>query len=177
VAENGIASKKGKRDQYANVGYGAVTMSGANVLTFSQIQFAVGIFQGIALVLHRIQWFPGVATIREIVTAADDFQMALVTSNRLTAIMDLSEPAIITAKRLAGIAAAIGSYELPFISDFSSLPMGGKLIPANPIYLAANSAGFAAAGTLRCVLEFTFLELSGTDYLELLQAQYPANIA
>lgn len=172
-----LVAKKGKRDQYANIGYGVVTMSAANALTFSQIQFAVGLFQGIAILLHRVLWRPTSTSIRELVAASDALYLALTTSNRLANIVDLSEPAIVAALSLIGKGVATENQELPLISDFTMLPGGGKLIPANPIYVAAFTEGAAAASSIRCQMEFTFVELSAADYLELIQSQYPANIS
>lgn len=172
-----VAAKKGKRDTYANVGFGYVLMSAANTLTFAQIQFAVGIFQGVALLLHRILWYPSNTLCRELVAATDQCEFAITTSNRLSAIVDTSEPAVVALHRFIGIGAGVERFSLPIITDFTQLPGGGKLMPANPVYVGLGSTGFAAAVFLRCVLEFTFLELTSQDYLELIQAQYPANIA
>lgn len=172
-----LPAKKGKKDAYANVAYGSVTHSAANTLTFSQIQFAVGLFQGVAILLHRILWYPGAATIREIVAVTDDLQMALVTSNKISAILDLREPAVIAAKRIVGVGTAVEPRELPLVTDFCLLPGGGKLMPANPVYLASASNGFAAVQNVTICMEFTFLELQASDYLELIQSQYPANVA
>lgn len=173
----GINAKKTKKDLYANTAYGSLVQTAINTLVFSQIQFAVGMFQGVAILLHRILWWPPAGTMREIMAATDDISFALTTSNRLSGIIDVSEPAVLCARRLVGIGIPVAVTDLPLISDFTMLPQGGKLIPANPIYLAMVTAGFAGVATIRCTLEFTFLELSATDYLELIQAQYPANVA
>jgi len=168
---------KGSLDRYANVAFGSVTESATNTLTFAQILMGVGLFQGVALLLHRVAWHPSAAALRELVAASDSMDVALTTSNRLAAIYDVNDPAIIAQCRLICIAAAVGSYEVPFYSDFTGLPGGGKLIPANPLWIGAKMSGAAAAATIRCQLEFTFVQLDDKDYLELLQAMYPANIA
>jgi hypothetical protein len=172
-----ISAKKGKKDQYANVAYGNIAMSAANTLTFAQILFAVGLFQGVAIILHRVLWFPGANAIRELVAATDDLQLALTTSNRLTGITAVREPAILAIKHIIGVGAGVERQELPLISDFQMLPGGGKLIPANPLYFAMTSGGFVSAQGAMVQLEFTFIELAAADYLELIQSQYPANIA
>lgn len=172
-----IPAKKGKKDAYANLAFASVTHSAANTLTFQQIQFAVGLFQGIAILLHRVLWFPSAAAYREIVAATDDLQMAITTSNRISAILDMREPAVIVAERVIGMGAEIAQLHSPIISDFTSLPQGGKLMPANPVYIASAANGFAAVQNVTCAMEFTFIELSPADYLELIQSQYPANVA
>lgn len=162
-------------EKYANVAFGTVTMSAANTLTFAQILFGVGLFEGKALVVHRVGFYPSVATEREVVTAADSYIMALTTSNRLTA-LDLSEPAVVIWKRRVGIGVAVESVNQPHEIDFTQLPGGGKLLPANPIFIGMTSLGFAAAGSMTVRIEFTFVELSPQDYLEVIQSMFPANV-
>lgn len=164
-------------DKYANKAFGVVTMSAANALTFAQIQFGVGLFEGRALIIHRIQWFPTSASVREIVAATDALHMALTTSNRLADIEDVTDPSIITKRSIIGKAASIADVDLPIVQDFSMLPGGGWLCPANPLFLGADTGGFAAAAVVRAQLDFSFVELSAQDYLEVIQALFPANIA
>lgn len=171
-----IAARKGKKDAYANKAYGTVTCSAPNTLTFSAIQLAVGLFQGIAMLLHRVQWMPDTTSIREMVAATDSLYLALTSSNRLTSITTVSEPAIIDQKRYVGIGAAVANVELPWVSDFTNLPGGGKLIAANPLYVGIFTGGAVAASTASVILDFTFVELSDRDYLELIQQQFPANL-
>ncbi len=173
----GVSGKKVTTDNYANVAYGSVTESAANTLTFSQVQMGVGLFQGIAMLIHRVQWHPTSTALRELVAATDEMQLALTTSNRLAAIYDVNDPAIIAVKRLVAIGVATGSYELPLMSDFTMLPGGGKLVPANPLWVGCKMGGAAAAATIRIQIDFTFVTLDDKDYLELLQAMYPANIS
>lgn len=163
-------------EKFSNIAFGSVTMSAANTLTFSQIQFGVGLFEGKALVLHRADFYPSLATDREVVAAADSYIMALTTSNRLAA-LDVNDPAIIVWRRKVGIAANVEQVLQPVTVDFTSLPGGGVLLPANPIFGAMFSAGFAAAGSMTVRLSFTFVELSPQDYLEVIQSMFPANIA
>lgn len=170
------SARKAKKDLYANKAYGLVTMSAANTLTFGQIQMGVGLFQGIALVIHRVLWYPSWGTLKEIVAATDILSFALTTSNRLTGLVDISDPAIITRKAIAAIGVGTEPYHLPIISDFTTLPGGGKLVPANPLWIGCTSSGFAAAGEMRAELEFTFVELADREYLELIQTMFPANI-
>lgn len=165
------------KDAYANVAFGTCTQSAINTLTFAQIQFGVGLFEGRALIIHRIEWNPTFANLREIVAATDSLTMALTTSNRMTGISDLSDPAIVSQNAIIGIGVAVEPTRLPILADYSSLPGGGKLLPANPLFVAVNSGGFAAVCTIRCRLDFSFVELSPQDYLEVIQSMFPANIA
>ncbi len=170
------SAKKGKRDTYANRAYGEVQMSAANTLTFSAIQMAVGMFQGIAMLIHQINWRPAISSIREIVAAADSLQFAITSSNRLTSLVDVSEPAIIDQKHFIGVGANVAMEKEPYVTDWSMLPGGGKLIPANPLFIGAQTGGFAAAATVRCEILFTFIQLADRDYMELIQGLFPSNI-
>ena len=164
------------KERFANIGLVTTTMSAANTLTFGTIQMAAGMFQGIAMIIHRVLWWPYTATVREIVAATDSLQMAITNSNRITTIADATDPAIVAMKRIVAVAANVASVELPLVSDFTALPGGGKITAANPLYLAVSSGGFAAAGIVAAQLEFSSTELSDADYLEVLQAQFPANV-
>jgi len=170
-------AKSGMGDKYANVAYGIVTMSAANTLTFAQINMGMGIFQRTAMLLHRVLMYPTLASCREVVAATDEMQIALTTSNRVSSISDILDPAVVCCQRVVGVGVAVEPWNLPLISSFTDLPSGGKLIAGNPIYCAMQTTGAAAASICRFQLDFTFVELSDTDYLELVQAQYPANIA
>lgn len=170
-------ARKGRKDQFANVAYGSVTLSAANTLTFAQMQFAVGLFQGVGLLVHRLLWMPTANAVRELVAATDSMIFALTTSNRLASLSSPRDPSIICIRHLVGIAAATETYQLPIVEDYCRLPGGGKLVPANPIFLGSVSGGFAAAFQVELTMEFTFVELSDKDYLELIQAQFPANVA
>lgn len=167
---------KMKIDQYANRAIEQTTQSAANTITFSQIRFGVGIFQGVALVVHRVEWFPSLGTLRELVTAADQLDMAITSTDNLAVLTDVLEPSILVLKNLVPIAATVDPYQLPFVSDFSTLPGQGLIVPPNPLFLGVQMAGAAAAGTVRALIYFTFLELSDKDYIELIQASIPANI-
>lgn len=166
---------KSKIDQYANRAFSEVTMSAANTNTFEQIRFAVGVFQGVGLLLHRIQWFPGEASMREVVTAADRLTMALTLRDDLTS-LEPTNQAVLAAVHYVGVAATTAPVTLPFETDWRQHPGGGLLIPSNPLYLAAGSGGFAAAATVRALIEYTFVQLSDREAIELLQTIIPGNI-
>jgi hypothetical protein len=168
---------KTSADKFCNVAWGLVTASAADALTFQQIMFGVGLLQGVAMVLHRVLYYPVLTTARQLVAATDDLRMAITTSNRLADIVDISDPSIVDVHRIMCIAANVEHIDVPITHDFTGLPGGGKLIPCNPIYLAVDSGGFAIAANVRAKLEFTFMELADKDYLELLQSVYPANIS
>jgi hypothetical protein len=160
---------------YANRALASVTMSAANTLTFEQIRFAVGTFQGVAMVLHRIEWHPSWASLKELVAATDWIRMAIVTNDNLSA-LNPDDQDVIATYSIYGIGVAVEPHKRPYVSDFSTLPSGGLIMPANPVYLGANTAGAASASVVRVVMYYTFKTLSDKDYLELLQSLAPGNI-
>lgn len=170
-------AKQQLSDKYANKAYGHVLMSGANTLTFEQMLFGVGLFEGKALLIHSLGWYPTPTALREIVAATDQLQLALTTSNRLTGITDVAEPAIVAQLSIIGVGVGTEPYVRPLRQDFTSFPGGGLLVPANPLYVGMMTGGFAAAAEARLEMRFTFIDLDSDAYLELLQSLFPANIA
>lgn len=167
---------KTSKDAYANVAFGTLTMSAANTLTFAQINMGVGLFEGRALLLHQLRYYPTNASLRELVAATDELIMCMCTTNRLSSIVDTSDPAIIDVTRIVSVGVAVERYQTPIIVDFTNLPGGGRLMPANPIWLCGYTAGAVAASVFRVRLDFTFIELGPQDYLELIQSMFPANV-
>ncbi|MBA7709044.1 hypothetical protein ES703_117951 [subsurface metagenome] len=169
-------AQKVKADKYSNVAFAKVTMSAVNTLTFEAINMAVGVFQGVAMLIHRILYYPTDVSLREVVAATDTFSLALTTSNRLANIVDVSEPAIIDKLHVVGVGVNVEAVRLPLVSDLTMLPGGGRIVPANPLFVAMATAGAVAASKAFVQVDFTFIELTDQDYLELIQSQLPANI-
>jgi hypothetical protein len=162
-------------DQYANRALAAVTMSAANTITFEQIRFAVGTFQGVALLIHRLEWHPSWSSIKELTAATDYIRMALTTNDNLTTI-DAEDQDVLATYHLYGLGANVELVHRPLITSFEGLPGGGIICPANPLYIGMLTAGAAAASDMRVVVYYTFKQLSDKDYLELLQSMVPGNI-
>lgn len=168
---------KASSDRYSNAAFASVTLSAANTLTFSLISMGVGIFQRAGMILHRISWMPSVATIQEMAAANDALTFALTSTNRITTIGDPTDPAQISVMRLVGHGVNVEPTLQPFVQDFTMLPGGGRLLVPNPLYIAGYSVNFANPAVIRAQLDFTFVELTDADYLELVQSQYPANVS
>ena len=165
-----------KRDQFVNVAHGNVSMSAANAITFNQILFAVGIFQGVAIVIHRMLYYPAAAACKEVIAATDRMTMALTTSNRLVSLLDISDPAVIDMYDVVPIGTPVADWTLPIVSDMTSLPGGGRIVAPGRLFFGMVTTGAAAASTGRCELQFTFKHLDDKDYIELIQSTMPANI-
>jgi len=170
-----MATKKAAADIYSNRTTVRCSMTAVNTLVFQQLRFAAGLFEGVALILNRILWFPFSGTLRELVGAADHLQMALVTRNDLASI-DPTNLAVIDEKELVSVGAAVERYETPLVSDWRNSPGGGLIIPANPLYLAMNTAGYAAVAEMNVVIEYQWKKLSKDESIELLQTLIPGTV-
>lgn len=166
-------------DVFGNRAFKTVTQSAANAITFEQIQFGVGLFQGVALVLSRVEWFPPAATLQEIVAGTDDFQMAICNRDDLATLSATNQSVMVlkhVAPVVAGAAANLQDIELPLISDLSTIPGGGLIMPSNPIYLGIDSIGAANPLVCNAILYFVFRQLTDSEYVELIQTIMPANL-
>jgi len=163
-------------DKYANVGYVRTATTVNDTLAFDQLRFAVGIFQGVGIVIHRILYFPDESTLRKIVAASDTLWVGLAASDALAGITDISQPAVLDQKVITGIGVNVEPFISPLITDWTGLPGGGKIFTPNPLFSYIDTAGYAALAVCWIQVEFTFVELSDKDYIELIQSKLPANL-
>lgn len=166
---NGVA------DRYSNRAFASVTTSAANTLTFQQLRFAVGTFQGVGLQLHRVDYYPDSSALGELAANTDRLQMAVTLRNDLSDLTP-SNQAIISKVTYEPRGVPVEIIKLPFTQTFEHLPMGCLLIPANPLYLAMDTTGFAAVQTISAILYYTFKQLSDRESIELLQTIIPGNV-
>lgn len=158
------------RDKYCNKAYGAVTESAANTLTFSEIQTSINIFDKVAWVVSRIEWYLSATGMQQFDTSADYLTLALTSSNQITSLA-LNNPSVIDLQEISKILASSVGYSFhtwPFPRDFSNLPGGGIIIAPRPLYVAAKGTGLAAAVTVQARIFFTQFEMSPDEYLELI---------
>ena len=158
------------KDSYSNKGYGSVTESGAGVLTFSEIQTNVSIFEKVAWVIQRIEWYLAQATVTLLVDSADHLECALVASNSVAS-LGLEIPGVIDVVDLQRYqASGVGfTYQvMPWIRDFSNLPGGGLIIAPRPLFLAILGTSLATPASVECRFYFTQKILRAEEYLELI---------
>lgn len=163
----------GMQDRFVNLAYATVTMSGANALTFSEIQTGLAMFEKVAWIIHRIVWYIPAATVQEIVANTDFMQLGFTGNNKMSD-LSIDDAAVYDLIELVGMvsgAPAVGFIvKSPAVSDFSTLPAGGLIIPPRPLYVAANTAGFVAAGVVQARIYFTYKQLKADEYWELVEA-------
>lgn len=170
-----MATNKASKDKFSQRTFVDITMSAANTLTFKKIDFAVGLFQGVALKLHKIEYHPTLASYRELAANTDSFFIGLTLRNTLTA-LDPTDLSVIDSRGLIGMGAGVEPLTRPIVTDFTTLPEGGMLTLANPLYAAMITTGAAAASQCRIVIHYSFLSLAAGESMELLQTLLPGNV-
>lgn len=157
-------------DVYPNKGYAVVTESAANTLTFSEIQTNVSIFEKVAWLLQRIEWYFTYATYALLGDSGDTIDAALCSSNQITA-LSLSNPGVIDLMTMYKLEASDVGYNYqmqPLVRDFGSLGGGGLLIAPRPLYVGIKGTGVASVATAACRFYFKQIQLKPDEYLELI---------
>jgi len=157
-------------DAFANIAHLSVTESAANTLTFNQLQTGTAIFEKMAMIIHRIEYSPSFATINLLQSNIDDINIAWTTSDQITAIGKQSAQ-VIDAINLNVLTVPVGNmYTRPLVSDFSTLPSGGLIVPATSLFLAIQGTSVASPGFSRSTIYFTYKSLKGEEFWELVEA-------
>ena len=172
-----VAKRKTAVDQFVNRALVQVTTSAADALTFTQMRFGMGIFTGTALVINRIEWT--FLNLDEMAAVTDILHMAITNRDDLAA-LGPDNMNVLAYKRLQGLAigtpASWHMADMPYVTDFSQLPGGGLIVPANPLFMAVGTDGFAAAATVQAIMYYLTKELVDADFIELVQSLIPVNI-
>jgi len=151
-----------------------VTESAANTLTFQKLETGLSVYDKIGWVLNRVEFRLGSGVPALFNASADVLQMALTMSNSLTALAD-NDPAIYTNLMLYridyGTAATGVLAENLYAQDFGMLPQGGILILPNPLYLGVKGTSLTAAASVVARIYYSAIELSDTDYFNLVQSR------
>jgi hypothetical protein len=151
--------------------------SAPTVLTFKKLEVGYSVFEKVAWIIHRIEYYLSAATAL-LDASGEAVMMALCAANTPASIATLAsytDPAIIDffyrARSDFGVAASGWIEEIPFTKDFSSLPGGGIIVPPYPLYGAIQSVG--AAGSLTGVIKLWFTEqkLDEASYWALVNAR------
>lgn len=169
-----MAPKQSSSSGYANMAYLSITEAVAGTLKFAKLQIAEE-FGGPkkAMIIHRLEFL--MASVSSLNSSGDGIDTALTLSDKLTDISDLSQPEVIAWAQILrldiGAAASGMLVQWPVLRDFTELPGGGLIVPANYLYLGVKSTGAAAACGSTMRLYYSPLELKPEDYLQLLEAR------
>ncbi len=170
-----MAAKSKAGDKFANIAHLSVTESAAGTLAFAQLAMANTLMsERFAMVIHRAE-----VTISnphsQFNASGDTASYGLALSDRITNITDLSQPELLffgqTTRIDIGTAASGFFYERPQIFDFTDLPGGGLLVPADRLYIGALGTSLVAVLTVSMRLYYTVMPLETSDYWELIEAR------
>lgn len=158
-------------DRFSNIASGSVTESGANVLTFTELQTGIGLGQGIGMLIDQLDYYPSDNALADLVAAGDSLNMGWTVNNTVASINpDVSgviHQCRLSVEPVIGSAASGGSpFLVPMVFQFFP-PM---IIAAPRIYMAVQGNSLAAASVVRFRMYFRYLPLSAQDYLELAEA-------
>ncbi len=162
------------KDLFSQIGYIDVTMSAINTLTFNGLSVFSNILTPKGLIIHYIEYALGTATLQDLDTDGDQIFFGLCGDDQMAAIL-LSNAQVYDNHALTRLesAAAATNFLLdksPIKQDFTGLPGGGRLVPADRIYVYAGSGGMTVVGVVSCRFHFTLKDLSAQEYIELAQS-------
>lgn len=161
-------------DTFANIAYLSVIESAANTLTFAALQLATTLMtEKAALIIHRAEF--NLTNLAVLNSTTDYTDICLTVSDRLTAAHDLSAPELLFFRRTQRIdfgTAASGVFrDDPVAVDFTSLPGGGIIVPADRLYVGICSVGAANPNGVQMRLFYTVKSLEIADYWDLVEAR------
>ena len=165
---------KAQSDKFANQAVITVTESAANTLTFKKLETGISLFEKLAWLICRVEYFPANLAAAIFNGDGDGVNIALTTTDQLTSIA-IANNAVLDLMLLArndyGAAATMLMRHGPITKDFSTLPGGGLLVPPNPLYAACVGNGLVSAMTVYVKLFYTTYELSPEEYWELVESR------
>lgn len=167
-------AEKRNTDVYANMAYLAVLESAANTLTFAKLQIAYPslLDKKYGLLINRCDIeFASLSTLDASGEAVD---IALTVSEGISS-LSLANPEVLIREKFSRFdlgAAASGVFvEFPLTRDFSTMPGGGILVPADRLFVAVKGTSLNAAMNAWIRLYYTIQVLSSEDYWQLVESR------
>lgn len=161
------------KEQFSQIGYLTVSESAAGTLTFAGLSVFSNVLGQKGMVIHRAEYFRLPAAIGLLIADDDRLEFGISGSNSMTDI-DLDDPEVydynLCIMEAYGTAANILEFQDPILKDWSNLPGGGLLVPADRLYMWIRGSSLASAASMSVRFWYTILDLSAQDYLELAQA-------
>lgn len=168
-------TKKAKSvlDKFSNKARLAVTMSAADTISFNELVTGVSFYDNVAWIVHRIEYTISVTSVGLMTASGDLIELGVTTRDTLVSLATNQSEVIDTVglfRMDMGAAASGVLLSRPLIHDFTALPGGGLVIPAESLFAAMDSSGLAAAANGTIVVWFTYLPVTDANYLDLLNA-------
>ena len=163
-----------KGDKFANQAVIVCTESAANTLTFKKLETGISLFEKVAWLISRIDYFLHLGTLDLLLGAADAVYCGLTATDQMASLA-LTNAAVIDLLYmgfcLRGAAASFEIKECMVTHDLSTLPSGGIIVPPNPLYGAIVGGSLAAAATITIKIFYTNYQLSVEEYWELVESR------
>jgi hypothetical protein len=169
---------KASKDKFANIAAISCVESAANTLTYKKLETGIAIFDKVAWLICRLEYYPSEMNATQFNSSNDGLNVALCAGNTLSDLAGgrmQSDPLIIHGLNITrqdiGTAASGLFLVKPLVYDFSTLPGSGILIPPTSVYLGVQGSGLAAATTCYLRIFYTLVELAVEDYWELVESR------
>lgn len=166
-------AKSGGSDLFANAAVITVTETAANTLTFKKLETGISLFEKIAWIIHRVEYFHSFG-ITQFADEGDSLGFGLTTTDQLTTVA-ITNAAVIDINSIIkyedGAPATSWALRYPVVKDLTTLPSGGIIVPPNPLYAYAQGTGLASAATVNAKLYYTTRALSPDEYWELVESR------
>lgn len=160
--------------EYSSQALFGLTESAANTLTFEKLETGLSVYDKVGWIIQRLEWKPGATAFAMFNGSGDTLSLAVTMTNTLTSLAN-DNPAILFKRDFVrvdlGVAAAGSIVDTIFEQDYSTLAGGGILVLPSPLYGAIVGGGLTAAATGFIRIYFKAIELSDTDYFNLVQAR------
>lgn len=162
------------KDQYANRFEVHCLEDTANGGKYVEVPTYMSAFSKEAFIIHKIEYLFPMATIRLILDDNDSIMAFLSTNNSISTVHATQEPGLldfVELSRLAfGTAASASLHINPIVHDLSTLPGGGIIVPARPVFGSVKGTSLASACSVRIRGWFTRVELKAEEWLELVDS-------
>lgn len=169
---------KAAKDQFANIAVISCTESAADTLTYKKLETGIAMFEKVAWVISRIEYFMHNLDVTLHNATGDLTMVALTVSNALTTLgsgnIEINPMVLhgVQFKRMDLGASATGVEQImPVVYDFSALPGGGIIVPPTALFLAVQGSSEASAAIVFARIYYTVLQLKPEDYWELVEAR------
>lgn len=161
------------KDIFTQLSYLSVTESAANTLTFAGLSVFSNVLSQRGMIIHRVEYDLPAGTVALMVANADAIKYGLTGSDGMTSV-SLDDPEAYDINRITRVdigTAASGFYHnAKLVNDFTTLPGGGLLVPADRLYIYVEGVSLATAATAKARVRYTILDMSAADFLELAQS-------
>lgn len=164
-------AKTSGKDLFTQTMYIKTVESAANTLTFNGFGTMSPILNT-AYIIHRIEYYVA-EMFPYLLGAGDKILFGIALADSLASVI-LTDPRLFDARSViwhsVGTPANYSLHYDPYVVDFTALPGGGRIIPADNIYLYVCGASLAGALTVVSRIFYTAIDLSAQEALEILQS-------